>query len=167
MRMKRTLMALTALAFAASLLASPVAAQRGQARTADHERPGRIDRMAERLDLTAGQRAGIEKIMEAGREKAMSHRKEVARLRHEMKGEMLKDDPSESALQQTIEKTGALRTRQQVDRMKDRMAIQRLLTPEQRDRWLLMGTRHGFTGERRAPGMRTPDKRGPHQEDKD
>ncbi len=164
MRMKQTLMALTALAFAASLLASPVAAQRGQARTADRERPGRIDRMAERLDLTDEQRAAVEKIMEAGREKAMSHRKEMARLRHEMKGEMLKDDPGESALQKTIEKIGALRTRQQVDRMKDRMAVRRLLTPEQRDRWLLMGSRYGFAGERRTPWIKIPGKRGSHQQ---
>ncbi len=163
MRMTRIFMALAALAFAASLIASPASAQRGQGRAADRERPDRIDRMAERLDLTDEQKAGIERIMEAGREKAVTHRKEMARLRHEMKGEMLKDDPGESALQKTIERIGALRTKHQVDRMKDRMAIRRLLTPEQRDRWLMMGSGCGFAGERRAPRMRVPGRRGPHQ----
>lgn len=160
MRLKRICIALTALAFGIALLAAPAVAGRGKARWADGDRPDRTDRMAERLDLTAEQRTAIEKITEAGRAKAVEHRKEMARLRHEMKGEMLKDDPGEAALARSIEKIGALRTKQQIDRMKDRMAIRRLLTPEQRDRWLMTGSGHSFEGEGCMPGLRGPGRRG-------
>ncbi|MGD9548768.1 MAG: Spy/CpxP family protein refolding chaperone [Candidatus Krumholzibacteriia bacterium] len=95
--------------------------------------------MAERLDLTEEQQAAIDKIREEGRKENLDLRKQMMRLRNELHGEMLKDDPSEKTVLDLTNRMGEIRTRLQGNRVKHQLAVRKVLTPEQRDRMLLMG----------------------------
>ena len=55
---------------------------------------------------------------------------------------MLKDDPSEKAALDLTGKIGALRTEIQANRMTSRLEVRKQLTPEQRDKMLMMRERH-------------------------
>lgn len=131
--------------------------------------PGfRLERLAARLDLSDEQQEAIEALHEANRGKAVSLRKEMMRLRNQMQGEMLKDDPSEKTILSLNEKMGEIRTELKANRLKTRLAVREQLTPEQRDQMLMMGERggrggrgfdgprgghfRGHRGDRRGPG---------------
>jgi Spy/CpxP family protein refolding chaperone len=105
---------------------------------ADGGREFRFEQMAERLDLTDEQREAIESIREKGRTANLELRKELMRLRNELQGEMLKDKPSEKAILSLNEKMGDIRTQLKANRLKTRLAVREQLTPEQRDRMLMM-----------------------------
>lgn len=125
--------------------------------------PG-LDRLARRLGLTETQREAVAKIHEAGRARDLPLRKQLRQLRHELQGEMMKDNPSEKAVLALATKLGDLRTQLQAGRLRDRLAVRAQLTDEQRDRFLMMGGpggpagpdgrgRHGgHAGGRRGPG---------------
>jgi len=117
--------------------------------------PGpRFERLAERLDLDDAQREKIAEIMEAGRSAAVETRKKLARLRNELEGEMLADKPSASRVENLIEQIGAARTDLQKHHASQRLTIREGLTPEQRDRMLLMKAhrRGGGQGWHRGAG---------------
>ena len=118
--------------------------------------------MVERLDLSEDQQAAIAEIRAKARAEGVELRKEMLRLRNELQGEMLKDEPSEKTLVDLTERMGELRTRMQIQRVKTRLAVRRQLTPEQRDRMLMMGAgRHGAFGPGgRGPGMCGPGRSG-------
>jgi periplasmic protein CpxP/Spy len=123
----------------------------------------RLERMAARLELTEEQTDAITKIHEAGRSKNMGLRKEMMRLRNELQGEMLKDDPSQKKVLDLNEKLGALRTEKHATRLENRLAVREQLTPEQRDKMLTMGEfkkgrnggRGGFQKGHRGSGCGT------------
>jgi Spy/CpxP family protein refolding chaperone len=98
-------------------------------------------------DLTDEQKAEIEKIRTADEGKMISLRKELMRIRHELRGEMMKDDPSGSTARKLAEKIGEIRTDMQVAHLEIQLAIRKVLTPEQRDRCLLMGHGRGCFGD--------------------
>lgn len=120
----------------------------------------RIQHMAARLGLTDDQTAAIAKIHEEDRQANLEVGKEMMRLRNELRGEMLKDDPSEKTILALNGKLGELRTQRQANRLKTRLAVREQLTPEQRDQMLLMGDfgkdhrggRHGMCGDRMGSG---------------
>lgn len=117
----------------------------------------RLEALAEKLELTEEQVAAIEGIREAGREKGVEIRKEMMRLRNELEGEMLKDEPSPEAAKTLVEGIGALRTEIQVQRLANKLEVRQQLTPEQRDKMLMMrGGSHGGRGRHGGRGM------GPH-----
>jgi Spy/CpxP family protein refolding chaperone len=128
----------------------------------------RLEALAEKLELTEEQVTAIEGIQEAGREKGVELRKEMMRLRHELEGEMLKDEPSLDAAQALVEKIGALRTEIQVQRLANRLEVRKQLTPEQRDKMLMMrGSFQGGRGKHGGRGVgphgaRHCDGKGPH-----
>ena len=125
--------------------------------------PGhRMEFLAERLELTDEQVTAIEGIHDEGQAKNMELRKEMMRLRNELEGEMLKDDPSEKAALDLTGKIGALRTEIQANRMTSRLEVRKQLTPEQRDKMLMMRERHqGREGrEGRRGGSRGMGPRG-------
>ncbi|MBU8871035.1 MAG: Spy/CpxP family protein refolding chaperone [Gemmatimonadales bacterium] len=99
----------------------------------------RMERMAARLDLTEDQVEAITKIREDGRTENLEIQKQTLRLRNELRGEMLKDDPSQKTVLDLNSKLGQLRTERQANRLENRLAVREQLTPEQRDRMLLMG----------------------------
>lgn len=102
------------------------------------------------MGLNDDQRKAIEKIRTDGQDAMLSARKEMMRLRHAMQGEMLKDDLDAGAIRKLVEKMGDLRTQMQLQRLEQRLAIRKLLTPEQRDRAML---RQGHRGDRGPRGM--------------
>lgn len=107
---------------------------------ADYGRGGRFgDRLARRLDLDDGQRDAIAKIHAAGHERDLPLRKQLRRLRHELKGEMMKDAPSAKAVQDLAVRIGEVRTKLQSGRLGDRLEVRAQLTEQQRDRLLAMG----------------------------
>ena len=119
----------------------------------------RMDRMAERLELTEEQQASIEKIKEGSREKGLQIHKEILRLKNEMKGEMLKDSPSQKSLLSLNEKLGDLKTEMQANRLKTRLAVREQLTPEQRDKMLVMGENGRKHGRRSGKGFSGSESR--------
>jgi Spy/CpxP family protein refolding chaperone len=127
----------------------------------------RLERMAARLDLSVEQKEAVEAIHEKNREKNVELRKQMLRLKNELQGEMLKDEPSEKTVLSLNEKMGKIKTELKANRLQTRLAVRELLTPEQRDRMLMMG-QHGRGGGRQGGGpgkhhFRAPrgDRRGP------
>jgi Spy/CpxP family protein refolding chaperone len=114
----------------------------------------RLAHLARRLDLNDTQRDAVAKIETAARARDLPLRRELQRLRHELQGEMMKDAPTGSAVTALARQIGDVRTKLQTGHLLDRLAVRQVLTPEQRDRLLLMGERGdgpGF-GPRRGPG---------------
>ena len=109
----------------------------------------RLEMLADHLELTEEQVAAIEGIRTQGQEKNMELRKEMMRLRNELQGEMLKDDPSEKAAMDLTGKIGALRTEMQANRLTNRLEVRKQLTPEQSDKMLILqGRFQGREGRR-------------------
>ena len=106
----------------------------------------RMQAMFTRLDLNEEQQAAIEKIHEDAQAKQQATRKDLMRLRNELEGELLKDEPNEKTALELTGKIGELRTAQQQNRLATRLAVRELLTPEQRDKMLLMHEGQGRGG---------------------
>ncbi len=107
--------------------------------------------MTEKLDLTEDQQTAITEIQEQARKGNLELRKQIMRLRNELQGEMLKDEPTQKTVVNLTQKIGDVRTQMQTNRVKTRLAVRKLLTPEQRDMMLMMKQGHhqgrgGFSG---------------------
>ena len=145
---KRSLIIITAAV--ASLCLVQAAAAQGQslfASRGDHDGTPRLERLTGLLDLSEEQEEAIEAIQEQARAEGVELKKQQARLRNEIEGELLADQPSESKLVRLTEELGALRTQLQVIRLKARLAVRAELTDEQRDQLVLMGGRGGRGGQ--------------------
>ena len=112
----------------------------------------RLEVLAERLELTEEQIVAIKGIREAGQEKNQGLRKELMRLNHDLKGELLKDDPSEKTALDLVKKIGALETEMETGRLENRLEVRKQLTPEQRDKMLMMKERFNGNRGRRGDG---------------
>ncbi len=99
--------------------------------------------LCQRLDLTDAQQQAWSELREQGRQERLALRKDLMRLRNELRGEMLKDEPSAAKVQDLVGRAGELRTKMQQSRMAQRLELRKLLTPEQRDRLLLMEQERG------------------------
>lgn len=144
---KRSLMILV-LAVAALLLVGTALAQGPRRGAGAGFGDGqRLEVLAERLELTEAQVATIEGIRTAGREKNLELRKQLMQLNHDLKGEMMKDDPSEKAALGLVNKIGAVKTEMEANRLQGRLEVRKQLTPEQRDKMLVLRERfHGGKG---------------------
>jgi len=114
------------------------------------EAGSRLAKMAERLELTEDQKATIEALQEDSQDQNAKLRKELAVLKNELEGELLKDDPGEDTVVGLVRKIGDAKTEMQANRMKTRLAMREQLTPEQRDRMLTF--RNGHRGQGRRGG---------------
>ena len=112
----------------------------------------RLEMLADHLELTAEQVEAIEGIRTQGQEKNMDLRKEMMRLRNELQGEMLKDDPSEKAALDLSGKIGALRSEMQANRLTNRLEVRKQLTPGQRDKMLMLQEKFQGRDGRRGGG---------------
>ncbi len=107
--------------------------------------PGeRLKRLADRLGLSEDQRAKIRKLWADGERDQLAARKDLMRLRNDLRGEMLKDNPDARRVEGLSQRIGELEARMHTNRLMMRLEVRKLLTPEQRDRLLLMRERHGF-----------------------
>lgn len=111
----------------------------------------RLERLARQLDLSDEQREAAAGIHESGRARDLPLRKQMLLLRHEMQGEMMKDNPSEKAIVALARDMGELRTKIQVGHLQDRLAVRELLTAGQRDKLLMLGE-NGRGSRRGGPG---------------
>ena len=116
--------------------------------------PGFLARLERRLDLDDAQHDAIAKIFEAGRARDLPLRKQVRLLEHDLQGEMMKDDPSEKAVLTLARQVGDLRTQMQAGRLQDRLAMRKVLSPEQRDQLMMMREARGGFGPGFGPGFR-------------
>jgi Spy/CpxP family protein refolding chaperone len=123
------------------------------------------------LNLTDAQKTKIAEIREKGAPTRTDLQKQLARLAHEMRGEMLEDSPDRRKIVGLAESAGNVRTRLAVHRTEQMLEMREVLTPEQRDRWMMPshrggmrghgGMRHGHGGGRGmgqdGPAEREPD----------
>lgn len=100
-----------------------------------------MEKLAKRLELTEDQVKKIEEIHEQKTEKRGELRKDLMRLRNELEGVMMEDEPSAARARELVQKIGAVHTSMQLDNLETRFAMRGVLTQEQRDK--LMG---GFPG---------------------
>jgi Spy/CpxP family protein refolding chaperone len=148
----------TAMLLTAGLLIAASAAiaqdpQSGKDVPAAGPRPGQI---CQRLELTDAQQQAWSELREKGQQERVALRKDLMRLRNDLRGEMLKDEPSAAKVKDLVGRVGELRTKMQQSRMSQRLEMRKLLTPAQRDRLLLMGQDRG-----RGHGRGMRDFRGP------
>lgn len=106
-------------------------------------RGNRIERLAERLDLTEEQKTAIEGIHEETRTANAALAKDTRLLKHELEGELLKDEPSEQKVLDLNGKLGELQIERKANGLKAKLAVREELTPEQRDKMVAMGERFG------------------------
>ncbi len=112
-----------------------------------------------RLDLTAEQKARVKEIRETGQAETRSLAKAMTRLRHELQGEMLADEPDPANVRELAQQIGDIRTKQEIRRLETRLAVRQELTPEQREQLLLMEQRRARP-ERQGQGPRGPGRGG-------
>lgn len=105
---------------------------------ADDPDPGDCGPLA-RLDLTEEQQQAIAKLRDEGRKERLASRKELRRLRHDLRGVMLADKPDVRAAEKLIGQIADLRAKMQVSWLRQHLAVRQLLTPEQRDQLPLGG----------------------------
>ncbi len=125
----------------------------------------RMGRLCERLDLTSEQREQLGKLREAGRAEGLALRKDLLRLRHELRGEMLKDAPEGKVVEQYAARIGEARGKLQAHHLRQRLAMRGLLTPEQRDRLMTLGALRGQRNDGSGPRARhggRPGRAGRH-----
>ncbi len=123
----------------------------GQGWMMDRDEGGMPPMMADRLGLSEDQQTAIAKIHDQMRQDNLELRKQLLRLRNELQGELLQDDPDQGKVVSLTEQIGKLRTEMQTNRIKTRLAVRKQLTPEQRDMMLMMGPAHGMD---KGPGRR-------------
>jgi Spy/CpxP family protein refolding chaperone len=135
------------------LAAAATAVAQGDPDPADdpQARPG-FARLCQRLELSDAQQQAWQELEQAGRAERLTLRKDLLRLRHELEGQMMQDEPSAQAVAQLVERLGAIRTKLQQSRLTERLEMRKLLTDEQRDRLLTMRhDRRGMGREGRHP----------------
>jgi len=103
----------------------------------------RLERMTAHLELSEEQVTAIQALQTESRQAGQDLRKEMARVRNEMEGEMLKDKPSQKAMLDLNAKMGDLRTKVRAERISQRFAVRELLTEDQQAKMLGAG---GFGG---------------------
>ncbi|MBE0566263.1 MAG: Spy/CpxP family protein refolding chaperone, partial [Krumholzibacteria bacterium] len=121
---------------------------RGAGACCDQDGPGRgLERLAARLELNEEQTKAVADLHAKQRERNLALRTDLMRLRHELEGEMLKDQPDAKAVKSLAGKIGELRTAMQQNRLETRLAVRQQLTPEQRDRMRFVSFEVAFNGD--------------------
>ncbi len=138
-------------ALAVSGAVAQAQAQRGARFNQDVQRP-RFERLAENLGLTQDQLDKLKELREQGFSQMAELRKEMARVQNDMRGEMLKDNPSEDALKKLVTKKSDIRARMEMARIEHRLAMRDILTEEQRDKLMMFRGRGGWGGFCDRPG---------------
>lgn len=122
-----------------------------------------LERLCDRLDLTEEQQAAVAKLRESGQAERRAWREQMIRLRHELRGEMLKAAPSAAQIDKLSAEIGKLQASLRASRLKERAAFRALLTQEQRDKLPLPGMegkRAGRTLKSRGGGRGHPHGHG-------
>jgi Spy/CpxP family protein refolding chaperone len=129
-------------ALALSGVGTAALAQRGAWRGEDARLP-RGERIAEYLELSERQVGEIKELREDGRSQMADLRKEMMRVKNEIRGEMLEDNPDMDTLKKLTAKKGEIRTEMEIARLEHRLAMREILTEEQRDKLMMSRSRGG------------------------
>ena len=155
--------ALLAAACVATAWAQPCPLRQSPGEDGDGPDPG--DRLVQRLGLTEEQAASVRRMREESQTERLSLRKEMMRLRHALRGEMLEDLPDLQEVERLSTDISRLQARIRLERLRGQIELRKLLTPEQRDKLLAMrGDRWACRDGERGPGRRgccEQDGRGP------
>ncbi len=116
-------------------------------------------RMAECLGLTEEQQTAIADIRSKTCDANIELRKENQRLQNQLEGELLQENPSEKKVLELAAQIDEARAELHANRLKMRLAVRQQLTPEQRDKMLVMrdkfkkgSRRGGHWGQSRGNG---------------
>ena len=150
---------------AASGAISAAHAQREARADRDVERP-RLERLADFLELSDQQIDQLKALREENLSQMADLRKEMARARNAMRGEMLEEQPSIEKLKKIVADKSRIRTEMEIARLEHRLAMRGILTEEQLDKTTMLrgrgfrdgfrdgmgGARRGFRGGRMGQG---------------
>jgi Spy/CpxP family protein refolding chaperone len=100
-------------------------------------------RMLKKLDLSEDQQAKVKEILAEKKSAGLKLHKEVMRLQHEVRGEMLEDAPDAGEVAKLVRRIGELRSELHLKRLEGEIEVRKILTDEQRDRMLLDHHRGG------------------------
>jgi Spy/CpxP family protein refolding chaperone len=139
MRSKSELLILVACAAAVAVVASDAETQPRMGWGDGWDRASRLEILADRLDLTDEQVDAIEKLREERAADCAELRKEMMRVRNEIRGEMLEDDPDLAKIKDLIARKAEISSRLQISRIEGRLEFREILTPEQRDLLPMLG----------------------------
>jgi Spy/CpxP family protein refolding chaperone len=132
-----------------------------QARGERHQRGlPPIERLAEKLELSAEQVAQIKALREEGEAERIELKKQLMQLRNEFEGEMLKPELNERSLKSLTQQMGEVRTKMHLLRLESRLAMREVLTDEQWDKLLTSrkGPGQGHRGRGpRGRGLGSPE----------
>jgi Spy/CpxP family protein refolding chaperone len=140
-----------ALAMVGGFFSASAQGQRGQ-RGEGRGGPPPIEKLAERLDLTAEQQAQIETMRDEGESERLEYRKQLMQLKNQLEGEWLKDELNERTLKSLTEQLGEIRTKMQLQHLEHRLELREVLTPAQWDK--LLTSRKGWGHGHRGHGPR-------------
>jgi len=126
-----------ACSFAIAAAAGAASAQPGMMAGPPEGRPG-IERMAQFLDLSKDQVQKIEKLRDEHLSRVAGLRRELLRVRNEIRAELLEDSPDVSAIEKLVAKKADIRSRIELERVEHRLAVRKVLTPEQRDKMFML-----------------------------
>jgi Spy/CpxP family protein refolding chaperone len=132
-----------------------------QFRGGDRERGPRSERrdrvlLHERLNLTEEQEKHLTQIRMEFQKRMIDSRGEVQKNRLDIRSEMDRDQSDMTKVEELVKRQEGLRTEQHLARVKHWMAINEILTPEQREIWKEHRRGFGDFGDRRGSGRRIP-----------
>lgn len=104
----------------------------------------RVERLIERLELSDEQATKVRAIHEKGQTERAAVRKDLARLRNQIEGEMLKDQVNRQRVVELTKQVGDKRTQMAVMGVEHMLEIRDVLTPEQREKFWAMRGQGGF-----------------------
>lgn len=114
---------------------------------------GMVQRGLDRLDLSDDQRETIKEMRVAHRQQAVLRRGEMASLRAQLQAELMNDDLNESKVRSLSKQISDLRSEADAARLDHRLAMRKVLTPEQREKLQEMRMNGPRFGKRGGPGM--------------
>lgn len=107
-----------------------------------------FERITRELKLTEEQKAQIKAEMEKDRKDMEKNQAEVKKLAEEMKAELEKDAPDRARIHDLIKKLADKRAEMEIRRMDNLLAMRKLLTPEQREKFKEMARPKQKSGRR-------------------
>ncbi len=147
--MKRLITTVTAAGLLAGALLLPA-----MIRAEEHgggRKEARLERMREKLGLSAEQGEKLKAAHRARRDAAVATRTELKAAMRKLK-DQLEDKASEKEISATLERIAAARKAQRAEAEKFEAGLSTILTPTQRAKMLVAMKRHG--GMKRGRGMR-------------
>ena len=133
--MKKTRLTITTITvLLAATFAFSAYAKKGHGRHNGNQKQDMVLRMAEHLNLTAEQKTKIEKIVADSKNNNKATRGQLKTLRNKMHTAWQKENPDRNNIISIQKKMHSLRGKMAISRIDMRLAVQKVLTKEQRQK---------------------------------